>query len=154
MEAIRGGRHAAAVGQMLYQFEAIGTLDRNSRTRLTASQVAKYAAARINRISTMLNLAPKKNAQVYGGVPFLAFVLLILSDRDAEAAKDFIDGVVLGTGLEAGSPMLRLRDRFASQARLTRGERLELLIKGWNAWRAGEKPDRFWIYNSVPPISD
>lgn len=63
---------------------------------------------------------------------------LILHQLNPLGADQFFRRVVDGTGLEQGSPILMLRNRLMSDktAGIRRNhERLELILRYWNAWR-------------------
>jgi len=66
----------------------------------------------------------------------------IFSLIDADDADAFVDQLVTGAGLEAGSPILRLREIMLKentvQRRMPRHRLQALWIKAWNAWRAGK----------------
>lgn len=74
----------------------------------------------------------------------LSLCLYLFDQIDAEDSEFFFARLVDGAGLEAGSPILALRRRAIEAARQDRRaalpteEAVALIIKAWNAFRAGE----------------
>jgi hypothetical protein len=67
----------------------------------------------------------------------------LFSQKDADAADDFIHKLVTGTGLQEGEPYYCLRERLIrnslSKTKITRVYMMALCIKAWNAERQGSK---------------
>jgi hypothetical protein len=72
-----------------------------------------------------------------------AFLRFAFAEKSPADAERFFDDLQAGTGLEAGDPLLILRDQLmrirAGKGRLPDVEVLALVIKAWNARRAGRK---------------
>lgn len=79
-----------------------------------------------------------------------AFFHYIFSTIDAELCEHFMEALIDGLNLTKQSPVYHLRERLqadkVSQAKMTRKERLGLIIKAWNATKAGEKLSRL-VFN-------
>jgi hypothetical protein len=67
-----------------------------------------------------------------------------MPDGGAEQAEKFFDAFLGGLGLEPGDPVVALRNRFISVRGfgLNRAQQLTLMIKAWNATRAGGRSSR------------
>jgi hypothetical protein len=66
---------------------------------------------------------------------------------DGEQAREFTEGLLSGAGLEAGNPILTLRerlDRAKSQAvRISDRDVIAFFLLAWNAWRQGRLMTKF-----------
>jgi hypothetical protein len=76
----------------------------------------------------------------------LALAHYILEDRDPEEARFFFDRLADGQGMFKGDPIYELRERLAEMrdrngvgGHRYMAHTLALVIKAWNAFRAGEK---------------
>lgn len=76
---------------------------------------------------------------------------------DAAAAEAFLGGLVGGAGLDAGTPVLALRNRLienaAGKAKLPPREVLALCLKAWNHTRTGT-PIRFLRWRADGPAAE
>lgn len=79
-----------------------------------------------------------------GGRTFLIAGYAILFDKNQAACEEFFGKLIDGAGLEKGCPILQARNHFlsASKERLLAWEKLELLLRYWNAWRRGTIQNR------------
>ncbi len=80
-----------------------------------------------------------------GAVAGLSFYLFSRIDREQTHA--FFDQFISGANLSEGAAPLALRNKIARMRvdRLTRSEQLALFVRGWNAFRSGEKLQRMII---------
>lgn len=65
----------------------------------------------------------------------------LCSRLDPEAANRFFDGLATGANIERGEPLQVLRMRLEREQRLLsrdRGRLIWLIVRAWNATRAGE----------------
>lgn len=84
----------------------------------------------------------------------------ILTTVDAKATEEFFGAIESGAGLVAGDPRLTLRetllrDRSQRDARsqMSAKRRAALVIRAWNAWRAGDKLTRLqWTDADAFPV--
>lgn len=76
-----------------------------------------------------------------GNVSMLAFIHYVASRDNQSDADLFLSQVANGNDLQPGDPVLLLRNRLIqermSKNKLERAEKVALLIKAYNAWRAG-----------------
>lgn len=108
-------------------------------TQLTPEEVCRIVeqepdiAECVNYIHSNTNLRGVCSAS-YGG----AFFHLI-RQIDEEKAWKFIEGLATGANLKEGDPALTVRDYLlrADKRRVNSQEFLAVLIRGWNAFRAG-----------------
>jgi len=92
-----------------------------------------------------LRLADKirKEGQFVGGTGLWAIMLTMFWRRSEEQTRVFVDKLIEGAQLEAGSPILKLRNMYRGgrewHSTTDARERLmAVVIKGWNAWRRDE----------------
>lgn len=68
-------------------------------------------------------------------------VMLILRKVDGEAQREFAAALYTGAGLDAGSPILALREKLIrindQKVRTPDRDFLAFFLSAWNAWRAG-----------------
>lgn len=69
---------------------------------------------------------------------------VILHEANAAACEEFFEKLINGAGLQKGCPVLQARNHFMgiSKERLHNWEKLELLIRYWNAWRRNKTASR------------
>jgi hypothetical protein len=158
MEGFKQGASAAAIGVMLAQWEMDGTLRRTgggSAWRLSRSEVAAFTSANYERIAISLQaIRPRPGISLVGGIGLLGFVHVILAQRHLQGATDFIDKLISGAELAENSPINVLRRRLTSEKRLQREEKLELILRAWNALRRGETPKVLPIHKRIPVIEN
>lgn len=95
----------------------------------------------------------QKAADAVGGKSVLAFAHFVLSAINREDADHFIHSLMFGAGLKAGDPVLYVRNRLINERGAFRpNEKAELIFKGWNAWRKGERVSRLLISGGVLPV--
>lgn len=60
------------------------------------------------------------------------------SRRDHLAADNFMERLAEGSELKRRHPILTLREKLRSDARLNQNEQLKAVIMAWNNWRRGQ----------------
>ena len=82
-------------------------------------------------------------------------MIILEITEDAAATQSFFHGVTTGENLKRGDARLVLRARLADAGknRLIIAERLELILRHWNAWRDGKLVTRnIPIIKSFPKV--
>ena len=76
------------------------------------------------------------------GPSLTAGAYYILAEINQEQAKDFIERLILGTGLDITDIIYKLRNRLLSRERsgqpIRNRFKMAYVVKTWNAWRKGE----------------
>lgn len=73
------------------------------------------------------------------GQSSVAAAYLIISDASPARVDGFFDRLIDGDGLSKGDPILTLRNKLSmNNDRLFSHERIELILRTWNAWRSGK----------------
>lgn len=147
-----GGQPAATVAAILYQWRAFGTIARSSSRHIGRSQAADYAREHYEQIKASLQVTPRRGVGSIGGLPLLAFIHLLLAEKNFPLATDFIDRLVSGSELTDKSPILVCRQRLATDRRLRREERMELILRAWNAWRENRQVASLPLHKRIPEL--
>lgn len=138
---------AAAIARADWRWERDGpmaTFRAARRTNATMTQMLGHLAAHPD-IPHAAEIGQRVSNSLTGLLaPSLAGVLYLRLSRISRADADaFFDAMATGSGLEAGSPMLTLRNRLMSEgkggAKLAKAA---LVVKAWNAYRKGRSIKR------------
>lgn len=150
MDGYQEGQTVASVGLMLYQWRSKKRISQHSDDRLGISEIAEYAEKHYDQIFQSVRIIPRAGTQLTGGLPVLAFCHLICAEKDLVAANDFFTRLVNGNDLPRESAILTLSLKLRRRERLKRGERIELIIRAWNAHRSGRAMAQIPILNVIP----
>lgn len=134
---VANGKNKAAITRLYLCW----TMDGDPRNRrdmdvISRLDVAEYYSANTQAVNDATNVAAQLYEQFAGGnrSAWGAFALRGW-DLYRGAADEFIEGVLSGAGLDAGSPILALRNFVSNNRRLpTAGHHLAVVIKAWNDW--------------------
>lgn len=154
--AAEGGdaRYLGAIATFLLTYRKYGHITTPVMAlRPTRAEITECVAG-TPELSRHLRAIPSSNIVALGGRPFLAFCHYIIAERAGFAAtREFFEPLLTGAGLAADSPILRMRERFrADSGRLKPTEKLELMLRTWNAWRRGDGARSVQVLKSVPEI--
>lgn len=83
---------------------------------------------------------------------FLGFCFYEFAKRRPAEAKTFMEKLRTGTDLSETSPIRILREYLISRPNLNQPDRVELLIKAWNAWLNDTPIKQFRIQGKLPAI--
>lgn len=139
MDGVDSTNFVASVAHLLWQWRMLGEIKRQPDTRPAAAEIAKYAEANIDQIRNSLRVTPRKGSIVVGGFPVLPFCHAIFGEIDMEQATDFITRLVNGHNIKENSGLMSIRRSFMRRERLTQTERVELIVRAWNADREGRE---------------
>lgn len=154
MEGVNVAKYVSGVAMLHWMWNKHGNLNNiSSSIRPGASQIAEYALEHIEELSASVHFVPRRGANLVGGIPVLAFAHWLFTQHDTIAGNNFISQLVEGTGLEDGSPILRVRERLMAGRHLARADKLELIIRAWNAHREGRQPKQIPVTKRLPEIS-
>lgn len=120
--------------------------------RMTKSEILK-AVADYPGLQNSVKFVAVKGADAAGGKSVLAFCHFVFRQIGrSEDADNFMYGILTDTGLRAGDPTLYVRNRLINErGKLRTGARVELIFRGWNAWRRGEKISRLLLQGGELP---
>jgi hypothetical protein len=159
MSGYEGGAKAAAIGYLLFQWrernKRLGDPGGRSKNRLSVSQRAQYVRDHFDQIIASVNaVGNRPGLAAVGGYGLIGFAHLLLAEKHFVGATEFITRLITGSELAETSPISRCRNRLLTEKRLTREERLELIIRAWNAWRRNDAPKVVPITGRIPEILD
>lgn len=128
---------AATIG-LLIQYATHGALIHGS-LKATKTQVVE-GFERFKGVEASLDAVSGATKMKLGSRSALAFCHYTFKRKaGAEAADNFMQKLIDGDGLRKGDPIYHTRDRLLKLDRGARAEgRIEIVFKGWNAWRRNE----------------
>lgn len=129
--------------------------------KVSNPHVIEWAEAHPTEIALMEQICVDRIRRVKCRPSLTLAVLFHLHLIDGEAARDFTRGLTTGVGLEAGNPILTLRERFErireQKTIVSDRDYIAFFIVAWNAWRDGRKLSKFqrpaggsWTRESFP----
>jgi hypothetical protein len=140
MDGIESSREAAAVAGMIWQYETIGKVSRESDLRPTKAQVRECFFSH-EGINDSIRAATHHGVTLVGGKSTLGFCHFVFKKKNATAADYFIQRLIRGDGLAATDPIYRCRERLHSNRKMDVHQKVELIFRTWNAFRRGKKFD-------------
>lgn len=126
--------------------------------RPTKQQILEFATKNIVDFNRALAAIDSTKAGVVSSYSRFVAMLCIIARRtkDWKSATDFIVSVVNGDDLKRGSAEYATRERLLLEKRqglLGPIRFMEIVARGWNAYRVGQRVNRFNLSGTVPPIS-
>jgi hypothetical protein len=141
MQDVSNGTTAAAVARLVWQFENFGNVNSNFANNYRPTKVELTQAYLAHPdISTSILRVPSKGSGILGSRSLLAFChYMIAAEAGLDPATDFMTDLREGVGLQRGDPVLYVRNKLLNDPRghMTTGDRIELIIRAWNARRLG-----------------
>ena len=150
MNGYADGAAIASVALMLYQWRTKQKISIHSDDRIGVSETAAYAEENYQQIAQSVRLIPRVGSSSTGGLPVLSFMHLICAEKSLEVATDFFTRLVNGNDLPKDSAILALSVRLRRRERLTRAERVELMLRAWNAHREKRQMTVIPIHRQLP----
>lgn len=142
MEGHVGAPILASAAFIAWQVEKYGFTTRSRDFRATKSELMGYVDAHGGLIKAVARI-PQYGVRKIGGRPVLAFCLWHLTKwSNAHDAENFIETLIAGTDLNRGNPILYVRNRLMQVTGMSVADRVELILRGWNAHRRGETVTR------------
>lgn len=128
---------SATIG-LLVQYATLGTLVHGS-VKATKTQIVE-GYERFRGVEMSVEAVAGATKMKLGSRSALAFCHYTFKRRaGADAADTFMRKLIDGDGLRKGDPIYHTRDRLLKLDRGARAEsRIEVVFKGWNAWRRNE----------------
>jgi hypothetical protein len=93
-----------------------------------------------------VELATRKKVWATAHAGIAVAVCYLAARRYPDKAKEFLASFMLGENLQAGSPLLALRNRFGTEKKLGTVERTALIIQAWNAFIENRKLARMVMF--------
>jgi hypothetical protein len=137
MEGHKNANVAAAVASHIWQYENFGNVENAGHITPTKVQV-KETYNRHPTIDDSIVAIPKAK-HVGRSRSTLAFCHWLIARRTKTQADFFFLRLCLGDGLTRHDPIYHCRERLISDTRMTAAEKVELILRTWNASRKGRK---------------
>jgi len=119
----------------------LGIYGKVSKTKeVTKRDVIKFYNARQIKIDAAIREYGARSKRLAGNALVTAY--LIIWEVDAVHADGFFHMLLSGANLDGDDPILWLRSRFTSDNKLSSAERIEIILRYWNAWKEGRKLTR------------
>lgn len=137
--SMEGGKHANRASQVAFWLlmHRLGLFEQNGTQKgiPTKSEVIAYWFQNAETIEEAINVVRIKNALEMRSSGPLATAFVLISRVNPNGAREFFSKLCEGGGYEIGSPIHRLRSRIIEMqgARLRPGQKIGLIIRGWNA---------------------
>ena len=160
MVGIPQGISVAAVARFLQILEAWSGSDWSLRTAnrhivLTKTQTHDYAVEHENEILDAIRIATRGDYRQLAPPARIASAYIWIRRHTGNSAhvRTFFDAVLEGEGLKRGHPAMSLRRLLSrTDKRLRIEEVLEIFIKGWNSFAAGEERSVYQVTGNVPRV--
>lgn len=153
MEGYANTNNLAAVAKMLWQYRTYGYMSGNSHMRPTRSEVHAIVRDTPALVKALLAV-DRKNARGLAPLSVMAVCHFLFSQMSKpEAVAFFFDALIDGASLDRGDPILNARNRLMTDGRTMKNhERVELLVRAWNAHRRGQVRVLFRIAGGELPL--
>lgn len=145
-----------ACANMIWQYRTHQRVRCTGKDRPTKSQLINFVEEHPG-LDHCMHIVRRKGSHAVGGNSMLAATNWLFSEKAGRTAADnFTIALIDGASLRIGNPILYARNRLINEShRLTQQERFELIIKAWNAHRAGQEVDNFRLVGGkLPKISE
>lgn len=155
MDGHKFGFLAAAVAALVWQYEKTGYAGKHSGgSRPTKVQIRHTYAGHPGLEESIVFVTHTAGGGAGGRkASVLVFCHYLLKQRNKAAADAFISRLILGDGLSRGDPIYHARERMLQDGRMRSEERIELVLRTWNATREGRRATKASpILGSFPHI--
>lgn len=153
MEGYHNTNHLAATAKMLWQYRTYGYMSGSSVMRPTRSEM-RQTVHETPGLITSLMAVDRKNARGLASISVLAVCHFLFTQMSKPAdVSYFFDALIDGASLERGDPILNARNRLMTDGkRMKPHEKVELLVRAWNAHRLGHTRVLFRITGGELPL--
>lgn len=164
MTGIKNASNVATTAKMLLAYER-GQMDLNpnrvgvfaSGYAATKADLHAYATKHMNEIQRAYDALgydwPKMPAPPSRLVA--ALILILRKCRDAEAVRNFVVACISGENVSKSHPAYQARERMIAEKIAGRNpawRTVEIVLRCWNAYRAGQRMTRLSLRNELPKI--
>lgn len=147
MDGASYGNYVATVCTTLI-FHSLGQVQRvGLRAKVgapTKQEIRDYYAKHKKAIDAAMQAVVNEKFAKLGGIAPIAAAHVLLHRKNEVEATVFFARLLDGANLKASDPILWLRSRLMAERKnwLRSTEKLEIILRHWNRWRAGAKCDR------------
>jgi len=149
MAGFADANNLAALAALVWQYENLGYVSRQTAERPTEQQVQQFVHERTSELADSLSAVGSGNTTV-ASKSVLAFCHHAFSQSSVEDPGWFIDHLITGEDLKTSSPVYVCRERLRKDRRLPMHEKVELIFRAFVAWRLGKRPEKLQILGRLP----
>ncbi|MBZ9759459.1 hypothetical protein LB553_00970 [Mesorhizobium sp. CA8] len=162
MAGIKNANKVAAIAALVHAYEtnqlpkgsAVGPT--HGDVKPTKALLHKFALARLPDIEQALRFADRKDVRKIATDTRIAGALYIIAGVVGfEDAEQFFAKFIDGDNLGKTSPAFQVRERLLQErmnGMVPIRRTLEIIFRGWNAYRRGERMSRLTLRNDLPEI--
>jgi hypothetical protein len=162
MAGIKNGNKVAAIAALIHGYEN-GVININKDTRGVASHdkptkafLHRYALDRLTNIETALHFCDKKEVRKLTTDTRMATCLYLVAEKAGlRDALDFFESVIGGENLGKTNPAYTVRERLFSErlaGMVPVSRTMEIIFRGWNAHRRGDRLAKMSLRGELPEI--
>lgn len=150
MRGIPNANNIAAMARLAVAYYEHGGIE---TTKISHSQALEYIEANADELIASFRFVDNFRDRISAmcSTSNVAFCHYICAKISANAANDYFHQLCSGEGLEAGDPALVVRNRLLVLAR-NRSPKIEVILRGWNAYRAGERRTAIKVSGTIPDL--
>lgn len=137
MQGVDNSNVAAAVAGLIWQWETRGRVYSGGEMGPTKAQIQETFERHRDSIDASISAMPR-GGKMFGSQSVVAFCHWLIARRASSLATSFIGRLCLGEGLTRRDPIYHCRERLLGPHRLKVQEKVEIIIRTWNASRAGK----------------
>lgn len=141
-----------AVLLTMYRKNRVIVTSKDIYNRGTKSELTALVASDDKILRSVKKISTAKRTLTLGGGVVLAFCHYVFSEIDDIEADLYLEQIVKGENLQIGDPAFAVRDRLISDKKLKKQERIEVIFRGWNAFREKRKITKIPLFGKLPDI--
>lgn len=119
---------------------SVGQVLERARQDQLIQEVAEYASRNVSKFKSIASQA------------IIGFIFYQFAAKTPKQAKTFMEGLRTGASLPEESPIRVLREKLINSPRLSKGQKVEAIIRAWNAWINDRPLKQLKILGHIPAI--
>jgi len=142
----------AAMARLLWIYDEKGSVMFGGTNLPTKTQVRQKAFDN-PKLAESFAVLPASSRSIARSKSVLGFCHFILLRRSSRATVDyFILKLCLGDDLAKNDPIYACRERLISDRRMRTSEKVELVFRAWNAFRAKRRTTKIHLFGELPVL--
>jgi hypothetical protein len=130
------GTQVAALARLVIAYERSGGESFAEANYISKAEIHARSISDVTFREAVVAAQPYiRVAQTVAAPTIFAFLCWVTRRIDAQASETYMDQIGKGTNLTETSPAFRVRNRLSSMNRNSRGAKIEIGMRGWNAFR-------------------
>jgi len=160
MQGLTHANGRAHIAALLWQFSksgAIAQTDMHAMSRPSKAQLLEFAKPFQSEIEMAIQAVPSTGAGKLASHSFLAFAAMIIArEAGMEDVSAFMTSLIKGENLSSSSAIYLTRERLLDEKRrgkMRKQDTLEVILRGWNAYRTKKRITKIQISGQLPRIA-